>query len=215
MPGTKRKYASRRGRPAKRQMRRPRGVRISRSLATVNAPHKFTRMVQYSLTNQTAANPYFGAATFGLNALPSYTEFTALFDQYRITFIKLYWQLNVAPEAQASNTAFYPRLYSFNDFTDVTVPTTLDEFRERSKSRVRMLNPRKPVITTIKPAVSTELFKTLGGVAVNAPRWKVWLPAESADVQHLGHKYAIENWTNANYSLTLTVKYWFEAKQVK
>lgn len=182
--------------------------------------HHFTRMVQFTLTGAAAVNPLFGVATYALNALPNYAEFTALFDQYRINFVKLTWQLNQAPEAQAVTGAnpvgaLYPRLYTFNDFTDVTTPTSLDEFRERQKTRMQMLSPRRPIVTTVRPAVEMEAYKTLGGVAVNAPKWKVWLPQESPDVQHLSTKYAIENFTNTSYTITLTAKYYLSCKNVK
>lgn len=209
-----------RSRAQRRKIRRNRAVQARGGIyRSLSAPlykdiHSFTRMVQFTLTGA-VANPAYGVATFALNALPNYAEFTSLFDRYRINFVKLFWQLNVAPEAQAAASSQYPRLYTFNDFTDVTTPTSMDEFRERQKTKMQMLSPRRPVITTCRPAVEMEAYKTLGGVAVNAPKWKVWLPQESPDVQHLGTKYAIENFTNTNYTITLTAKYYLSCKNVK
>lgn len=181
-----------------------------------NAVHRFTRMVEYNLTNPTPLNPYIDVATFGLNALNNYAEFTNLFDQYKISFVKLYWELNYAPQAQAAATAVFPRLYWFNDFTDVTVPANLNVFRERSKTKVVMLRPGKPVVTTIRPAISYDLYRTIGGATVNAPKWNTWLRSETPDVQHLGQKYAIDNWiASPNYTITLRVKYWLQCKQVQ
>lgn len=200
-----------------RRAKRARGgrrPRISRSLIAMPPVHRFSRMVQFNIAAG-AANPAYGVATYALNGLPNFSEFTNLFDQYKISFVKLTWQLNVDPSAQAAASAVYPRLYTFNDFTDITTPTTLDEFRQRPKTRVRMLTPTRPVISTCKPAVQVEVLKTVGGVTVNAPRWKQWIPSENNDVQHLGTKYAIENFTNTNYSITLTVKYWVQCKQTK
>lgn len=192
-----------------------RKARISRAITARHQPiHAFTRMVQFNFTGA-VANPAYGVLTYGLNALPNYTEFTSLFDQYRITFVKHIWQLNLAPEAQAAGSAQYPRLYTFNDFTDTTTPTTLDEFRERQRTKIRMLHPARPVVTTVRPAVSAEVFKSLGGVAVNAPKWKVWFPQESPDVNHIGTKYALENFTNTNYTITLTMKYYIQCKMIK
>lgn len=211
MPVTRK--MQRRRRPA--PMRRRRKVAVPRAITAKRQPiHAFTRQVQFSFTGA-VANPAYGVLTYGLNALPNYTELTALFDQYRITFIKHIWQLNLSPEAQAAASSQYPRLYTFNDFTDTTTPTTLDEFRERQRTKIRMLHPAKPVVTTVRPAVSTEIFKALGGVAVNAPKWKLWLPCESADINHIGTKYALENFTNTNYTITLTMKYYIQTKMVK
>ncbi len=55
-------------------------------------PTKFTRVVEglYDITTD-GVNPTLGVFNFSLNDLPSYTEFTALFDQYKIERIEIEW----------------------------------------------------------------------------------------------------------------------------
>lgn len=214
---SKSKYAAYRRRAAARSKAKKMAARprISRGLtARVQPVHAFTRMAQFTLTGS-VANPLYGVASFALNGLPNFNDFVNLFDIYQITFAKLTWQLNLDPGAQAAASSQYPRLYTFNDFTDITTPVSLDEFREQQKTKIQMLSPGRTVVTTCKPAVLSEVTKTVGGVTVTAPRWNQWFPTSSADVQHIGTKYAVENFTNTNYTITLSVKYYLKCKAVK
>jgi len=195
--------------------KRGRKMQIQRFRRPLQPLHQFTREVQYSLTNGAATNPFFFVMLYSLNELPNYTEFTDLFDQYRIQFVKVSFRLEQDPSAQSAAASVYPTLTTFNDFNDVTTPTSVNEFRERISKKITTLHPGKEVVRTIRPAITDELLKVPGGAAVTAPKWKMWLPTASPDIQYIGMKWLIENWTNTNYTITCRAKYYCQFKHVQ
>jgi len=144
--------------------------------------YKFSRFVEarYDIsTNGIAAE--LGAFTFSLDALPSYTDFTNLFDMYRITRIEVCFQPEYTELTDAALVSNAVNCY-FNtaiDLVDASPPVNVDDLLQYqqlestsiTKQHVRKWNP------TI----------LMGG---NIP-CSCWLPTSNPSESHYALKYAI------------------------
>jgi len=103
-------------------------------------------------------------------SVPNSSEFTALFDQYRIATatVKLVYSNNVSTTAAA--TTFLPLLYVCEDRDDGNPPTSLGELLQRPETRLWQMgtNGNTSNIRTykVKPTAVTQLYS--GGTAFAA-----------------------------------------------
>ena len=198
--------------------------------------HSFSRMKNTSqiltLSNNTAyAN---GSFTFALNDLTNYTEFTNLFDQYKITKVQIEFKMHTNPYilystqpvggAQAAAPITFPTIYLVNDHDDATA-LTLAEFKERQSVRRFVLAPNKIIKWSVKPAILNQLYRTAVSTAY-APKYGQFIDCAQADVPHYGVKWGID-YDGATlpqilagpYGQDITVgvemRYWFTTKDVR
>lgn len=158
--------------------------------------------------------PLLNAYSFNLAQLPNVADFTSLFDRYMITHVQLAFYLTVEPGAQTAATATYPKLYMIRDYDDSSAPSSLNALREHSKCIVRVMNPNKPVIINIKPAITTEVYRSAVATSYS-PKWNQWVDMAHTDVPHYGIKWAIDDLTNTNYKVEILGKMWFRCKDVR
>lgn len=154
-----------------------------------NKPFNVKRTVlltPYNLLDQRT----YGALSFNISQLPNYTEFTALFDQYRINKIKvtLYPHANSTETPCNATNDFIPLIAFCEDTDDATTPTSVDDLNQKPNVRYSRFN--KPISMWIKPHVATEVYRstiTTGyGNIANA-----WIDSISSDIPHYGFKWAI------------------------
>jgi len=188
---------------------------VPRNIRRRTPVHSFHRDVQFQVLNGTLADPYLERQFWKLNELPAFAEFTALYDEYQISYVKVIWRLEVDPGAQTGATAVYPRLTTYKDFNDTNIPANINVIRERERKQITTMYPGKNIVRTIKPAIQTAVLKSPSGVVVNAPKWNQWLPTAVPDVEHLGFKYAIERWNNANYTINVLYRYYLKCRHVQ
>jgi len=204
--------AARRGRKARRTRMKVKYSRVGRQLAV----HKFCRMqaTPFSITGNAAYNPYGYGQTFSLDQLVNNSEFTALFDFYRITHVQVKFFFEHDPGAQSAAAAFWPKLYTVIDHDDSNAMTTLNEAREHGRCQVRVLNPNRPTIINIKPSCLTEVYRSAITTSY-IPKYRQWIDMAAPNVPHYGLKFMVDNFTNTNYSLRQEVKMWFECKDTR
>jgi len=195
--------AFKRKRTTKRYVRRVRARRTSRSRSTRsytqrqvigNRTYWFNRGIDNCTTNDglvyTAGSS--NSAGFTLAAGASYigfgyapclqdvineTDFTTLFDQFKITKFVCKFRLvtnpdsstfqNVVAPVNASNT--YPLLYLFSDHDDIVAPSLL-ECRERQGVKCVTLQPNKWTTMVIRPRVLQSLIGA-GQMISGKPQW--------------------------------------------
>lgn len=171
--------------------------------------HKFKRNFNFGTLAQAGAVG--GIATggwfFSLNNLPNVSEFTNLFDNYQITYIKLYVYLKLTPDAATAATAAYPIMHVRRDHDDSAAPPDIYEY---SNIQRRQLSPNRPFILKLKPAVRGEIASS--GVTTFTPRWRVWLPTTNPEVPHYGMKFQIRNWLMAGADIDVTGTMYFNCK---
>lgn len=135
-------------------------------------------------------NLMLGAMQFTLSNVAQYTDFTNLFDQYRIDRILVQffptWTSKDAP-VNATNS-FVPTMCVAPDWDDSTVPGSLAELN--AKPEVQYHRTDKPFSVWVKPHVDTEIYRT--AVTTGYGNMKnAWIDSASSDIPHYGLKYAI------------------------
>lgn len=213
----KRKRGSASGRRRLRVRRgffRPRrfaGVRRSRLGSS--RVHSFKRMVTTPtvITGAAAYNPYLSSSTAWLGQLVNFSEFTQLYDQYRINYVVYKYYLKIDPSAQTAATASYPKLYWYRDLDDSNAPASLSEMRENARTRVAVMNPNRPVVIKYRPNTLAVLY-TSAVASQYKPVYKQWMDVAQTGTPHYGHKIAIDDLTNVNYKVETEITYYFQCR---
>lgn len=208
----------------KRTIRRPRGPAKKRSRKSVpRSVAKANRSREVYFFKRNAANevdmvglpasaPLLRTYQFSLNNVTSSTEFTNLFDMYKITHVQIKFYMVVDPSAQASAVARYPRMWWTRDYDDANT-LSINQIRERAKCGTALLTPSKPITINLKPALVVQTYRTALSTGY-APKWRQWIDCDQPDVPHYGLKIAIDDLTNTNYRVQHEIKYWFACKNV-
>ena len=92
--------------------------------------YKFSRVVEGVFDISTdGINPSLSAYVFRLDSLPDYTDFTRLFDMYRITKVEIDWvpEYTELTDAALVSNAVNVRFNSTVDLTDASAPASVDE----------------------------------------------------------------------------------------
>ncbi len=152
-----------------------------------------------SVASGTAA-PFMTASQFSLSQLPTFTDFTNLFDQYRINritmrFFQPYQQTGTFPLYSAASQTNLPKLFlgTAIDYDDSNVPSSMDELRAYQSFRYREITNSdfRSGEVTIRPCISTEIYRTSVTTAYE-PRSGVWLDTAYPDVPHYAIKWGCD-----------------------
>jgi len=181
----------------------------------VRDTHYFTR---WSATTDVVGNaayaPWTQAHTYTLAGLPASSEFSNLFDRYKITYVKHYFTLTVDPGAQAAGSAFIPTLFYVRDYDDSTPIATMNDMRQHSKARRVVMRPGKVISIGIKPATLAETYRSAVQTTYS-PQWGQWIDMATTDCPYFGLKTMIDNLTNTNYIVKHEVRMWFACKDTR
>lgn len=137
---------------------------------------------------------------FSLGALPNYTEFTALFDSYKIRKIVVrFIPFNNSSGTNANATAnFQPLLHYYIDHDDHTQSdpdeTGLNEYRQRNNSKVVRLF--KPVGIVIKPQYLINGPSVSSSSQAVFSRRSDWVDCAHANIPYYGLKFMMEGSPN-------------------
>lgn len=160
-----------------------------------------------------------GAYTFALNKLPNYTEFTALFDRYRICGVLVEFMPAVdsfSTEAGVSMTNFaLPQVRTIIDHTEDGVPTDFNEMYQYKNCKMTQGNRIHKRF--LKPAVLTSAFESTIATAY-IPKWKQWITTDDPATPHYCLKYGINALPSAAMG-TMTYRvyatYYLQCKDLK
>lgn len=194
------KFARTRGRRGFRRFKR-RFYRKRFSKKSSQRVYRFTRHCDISPSLLSNINPTFGSINFSLNDLPNYTEFTSLYDMYKINAVTVTFIPQMTENVSAvtlNNPYANTRFYSCIDYNDNSPPTTIDEVRQYQNCKVTsILRMHKRYI--YKPKVLDA-----GGYTFSP-----WISTAFPSNNYYGLKYAVES-TQATGALTFEFK--IEAK---
>lgn len=149
--------------------------------------YRFKRSHNYGTGATVAVTPTLVAQNYSLNDLPNYTEFTALFDFYKITGIRirfLPYQTESNSTGTVNNAANVP-IFHVVDTSDATAPTTVEELCEYQDHKISNLYTGFDVY--FKPKFSDATSATRDG----------WVATTNPSLNYNGFKYAIPPTTNA------------------
>lgn len=201
----------------KRMARRP--MRMAKSIR--QPVQYFKRSVYFSgnlVTSITADT--FISKFFTLNEVPNRSEFTSLYDQYRINGVKITWipRGNVADIAPTGTAGVFQGqstgVFSAIDYDDATVPTSinqLNEYQNCKMTRATQMHSRY-----LKPRINLQGTTNQGTGATGATfNTRGWLDCTQDNVPHFGVKYAFQQ--SVNYAMTydLKVDYYLAFKNVR
>jgi len=148
-------------------------------------------------------NPTLVGTAYMLSQLPSYTDFTKLFDMYRITKIEAsfypeYTELtDAAPVSNAVNVLFNSAV----DISDNSAPLTVNALLEYQQLKTTGIT--KVHVNTWVPAIK------MGGLVP----CMCWLPTSAPSELHYGLKIAVPP-TGVSMTFRCKVKYWLECANV-
>lgn len=146
--------------------------------------HTFVRKQNFGQITGSVTAEVDGALAFSLGSLPDYTEFTALYDTYRIMMVKVdFFPLFT----DTSATVAYPPIITAIDYDD-NASTTYAVLQEYSTSLVSCTGQFFQRVMTPKVALAA-----YGGAFTQfaqAPAGQ-WLDCASPNTTHYGLKYAL------------------------
>jgi len=179
------------------------------------SPYKFSRHFGLGNLAKSASDQGF-AFPFSLNQLPSFGEFTTLFDKYRITSIDVtfsYWFIASQPGTGSGTTEIWPVLNLFMDDDDAAIPTTKAEVLERmSLQRVAFAPTRQTISVTITP----RFIQSRAGTSTNLAPVNTWIDMSTPAVQHYGVKLWADYYnTGAPTSIAVNGVMHFECNNVR
>ena len=186
--------------------------RKKNSLSSAVKVYSFKRMTTLSDISVTSASAFSGAFEFRLQDLPSVTDFTNLFDQYMITWIKVELVPTKDTSLLSSSTATLFQVYSVIDGNDVTPLANVAtaeayatcKFTAQTKHHMRSFKP----------------YLTLGCTDITATAFNVntgpkWLSCTQDDVAHLGLKIVTDtNPSSEAYVYHVRATYWLKFRNV-
>lgn len=149
--------------------------------------YRFKRSHNYGTSATVALTPTLVAQNYSLNDLPNYAEFTALFDYYKITGIRirlLPYQTQSNSTGTVNNAANVP-IFHVVDTSDSTPPTTVEELCEYEDHKITNLYTGFDVY--FKPKFADATSATRDG----------WVATTNPSLNYFGFKYAIPPTTNA------------------
>ena len=153
-----------------------------------------------------------GAITFRLSNVPGVTDFTNLYDEYKICGVKV----RFIPRTNMANTSllagdvppYNARFLSAVDFNDNSPPTNADEIRQYENCKVT------PLLVEHERYIDKPLFLNTTGQNVND-----WISTGSATTLHYGMKYFVEPTNTSaaanNFTYTIELIYYLCFRNIK
>lgn len=176
-----------------------RNNRLPRALVSYrrNNVHSFKRSVlkATNISTNTTSGALLVAYNFQLADLPNSAEFTALYDQYKITGIKLdfIWRSTNISQVETQNTQQQgaPYMYYVIDQDDNTAGT-VNELREYSKAKRFIFDTgRRTCSVYFKPCVLSEMYLTALTTGYS-PGWNRWIDCAAPTMPYYGFKAAVQ-----------------------
>jgi hypothetical protein len=155
--------------------------------------HSFVRKANFGQILSSNSAPVFGAYAFKLSDFPNYTEFSALYDQFRITSVDVQF-LHLTTAITNTNSAgsiviACPRFLSVLDYDGATAPASLDELRQYNNCIA--VNADTSYIRSFIPAsLSIEYIGVTNGYS---PQFGKWHDVAYSTIPHYGLRYALDN----------------------
>lgn len=173
--------------------------------------HYFKRTAYYSgsISGSTVLDT-FGATAFALNLCPNYTEFTTLFDMYKICAVKVSYMPR-ANSAEVGTNQGLVKFFTVVDYDDSNNPTSINELLQYES--LKTTNTTKDHNRYLKPKLAKALYQSAVSTAYGATRG--WIDCENPGVPHYGLKYALQTLPTGNQSYDVKVTYYLAFKNVR
>lgn len=189
-------------------MRRRRSSRRSFSRRRLGFQRTYNyKRIAYSTSyvQGSSVAPTTGALVFFLNGVPNASEFTALYDQYKIKRVKVQFIPKNLPGELGSAIATSPQqFWTYPDFDDPTPPSVLSTVLQRQAVvRTRSTSHHTRVL---KPRIAKPIYQD--GITNAYGPGTSWIDCSNPAVPHYGLKYYLDGAMNVSsitaYDLQIT-----------
>jgi len=206
----RRRRPARGKRPYRKYVRRTKRTRVPRPVKRRLNIHHFKRIYQGSAISASASGNTLGALAFTFNSLPNHTEFSHLFDEYRMNAIRI----SLIPNFTGSDINPYttaqslPNIWSIIDHNDSVAPSTLNELLQYPNCKMTRGNSIHTRV--FKPSCLTDVAAITSGV-----KYKQWINIADSNIPHYGFKYFVDQTQNNIGTWRVFVTYYFSCKGVR
>lgn len=191
------------------------GIRKKINQVTVGARVKTTRVAKTTLSYNNDGGDKFFSYTFRIDGLPNVSEFTSVFDQYKITAVKLHFvpRWTTSELYTTGVTLQMPNLVTAFDGSDAVIPTSVDNVLEYDSCRIH--GPLNKMITrVIYPSAATPVFRS--GASSAYGRYGGWVDCAYPDVQFFGFRAALLGVPTVNtFHVDVYATYYLEFRNTK
>jgi len=193
----------RRGKKGIRRGRRP--VRRARQLV-----HKFKRSVFYSgsFAGSTITDT-FGGIRFRLVDVPGSAEFTSLFDQYKITGVKVSF-LPRGNVGEVGTNQGIVKFFTAIDYDDITALTSINDLLQYENAKTT--RSTQDHSRFLRPKVAALAYQSSVGNAY-MPRTG-WIDCNNTTVEHYGIKWALQQLPVGSQTFDVKIDYYLSFKNV-
>lgn len=200
-----------RSRKGSRKIRRKFRRKSSRRVRAARRVHYIKRTFSSAMFVSSTTAATLGAYSFQLSDLPNYTEFTQLFDEYKICAVKVKF-MPLQSETNTGTTTNYQMMPFFTviDPDDTTAPADLNTLFQYESLKAHF--PLRPFSRYIKPRMSVGAYS--GAFSSYANVKPGWVDASSPSVQHYGLKIGLAATPNVVYSWQMILTYYMKFRTV-
>lgn len=187
-PGSKNK--SRIAQPKREIMYRPKRVALGGYNFTRYASTTIGTGTVFTLSNLLSENGF--TFTFLLSNLRNSSDFTNLFDQYRINKVDLYFKLIQNPEAPTTTNipaTYYPTLWYIRDYDD-SANMTVANMQEKQGVKRIVMKPDMINKISVTPKFQRMLYQTLTSTGYGPAQG--WLDCVDASIPHYALKTTMQ-----------------------
>lgn len=156
-----------------------------------------------------------GGVNFQLTDVVNYTEFTNLFDQYKIAGVAYRFVVNKDPmQGTPAVTPAYPRLLWAHDYDDSSTPVLNDLYQYPKVNEFWFTDSRNSTRWNfIKPARAAVEYES-ATLSSYRPQWKGFIDCASNSAPHYGVKYGYQNLISG-MNIYMQCKYYLVFKNVR
>jgi hypothetical protein len=210
-------FKNRRSRRPMRRNRRSRRPRLMRNIA--QPIQYFKRSVWSPSTfNLTNGIDNFRGLNFRLNQLPNFSEFTSLYDQYKICGVKveLYPRYDTATQTPgligtSPDTSYQQtRVFSVLDYDDSSTFTTMDTLMQYQN--IKETSSVQKHVRFLKPKYANRIFAT--GVSDGFKPGSGFIDCTYNNVEHYGVKFGFQA-PSMNLSYDMRTTFYLAFKNVR
>lgn len=195
-------------------------VGAKKMFANINrVPISYSREIPYNnLVLTTGNNKIFFGYAMSLDGMPNYSEFTSLFDVYRIKGVTFKFRLIQPPEAQntPATSQFYPDIGVTVDHDDANAPTLVEDVLQYGKCKRGILRPNRWFKYRCHPTPAIQLYRTSTTTAYAPAKNSMWLDLAYVNTPYYGIKGFISNeaagLTTAPLAVEVRVIYYVQFK---
>lgn len=153
---------------------------------------------------------------FRLSYLTNVSEFTNLFDMYKITGVrmKFIYDRNSAQGSIASESL--PTLYFYNDYDDGTPAANVGDACQYDSLRMKRMD--RPITFFVRPKIQSMVYESAITTAYATPKKNPWLDCGNDAIPHYGCKWIIDAnsaFASSIGTVTVMMTYYIACKDVR